>query len=98
MMESLNKTPQNLSNKQQNTRSQIATNEVYWNHVDEVIKEICCVSQQKQADKTSISHEQLQAIIADQSYRKMCARWSPQIFTSKLNQKQVDISQEFLLR
>jgi hypothetical protein len=39
MTEGINRTPLNLSDKQQNIRSHTAIHQVYWYHVVEVIKE-----------------------------------------------------------
>jgi hypothetical protein len=70
MIEGLKRIPLNLSDKQQNIRSYTAINDVYWYHVDEVLMQNSCVSQQEQADKTGISHEPMQAMIADQGHQK----------------------------
>jgi hypothetical protein len=52
------------------TNSKYKINEIYWYHVDEVMKQNCCVFQQEQADKTNISHTQMWAMIADPGHQK----------------------------
>jgi hypothetical protein len=51
-----------------------------------MIKENHHISQQAIANKISISLEEVQVIIADLIYQKLCARWVAQMFTEEMKQ------------
>jgi transposase len=86
-----------LSDKQRSGRPQTATDEDRRNRVDEMIRENRRISQQATANRTAVSRERVQEIIADLGYRKLCARFVPQMLTEDLKQKRMDIRRHLLL-